>query len=781
MKIYYLLRLQALKCDYQDPTSPNLQCYHLQKQEEDVICSKKERRKLAKASGFEIVESKPKKLTKRKSSPEPESEIKNGKVLDSGTVLYNDVVEHFWKEAKLSETFDGKIGPYVIRENEERRENVPPELTLLNVKVDFAKLLPLPLIIKILDYLENETLLKCRQINGSLQMAAEIILRRRSIFTHPKTTNKFIATPLVFDLDPDFVAQVTLLVPVIDPQTCLAIAAPQTQSPTPDDADDVDDVDNNTCFRDVLSDVQTRGIAIQVRNVYCKPYTRHVMVNRLDVRRVIHHDSCNLLAVAAFPSPIEFFSCRTLKKLKLSLNNRRESCVRCVHIARRDGVVFTAGHDSVVRCWSTANGECTRIFYGHRNSVSCLALCGSRVAAGSVDGNTKLWNYADRRKCVFTFRDDHAISCVALNQYICITGCERGNVRVYSALTGAFVKQMNDTESIACVRVNRWLISSASGHSVRMWSTGGKVRTCLTQFLHPSKVSQVEVHFFRVITGCRDGKIRVWDVQSGRLLHYIYPGAPTTALSPILSFHLAKEWIVVNTEARVVLLNFDRNAQRVPSNANSAAAATCRRDATTSDNSVNVTLTGHAIRLFKSLLTNIKSHPDPNTPPHTSLYHVPVEHPSWNLEFAKKMLKSQRQTTPTDHRAVPEPFYSIISKLKNPAPKARSLPKSRSDNRLADPAVAKQVTRRAFMMRTNDDATIPVSKICRLVKVDEEKTTRSAKCQIKAKKRTKFYKPPVYAQLESQQPVRYKRAVKQLFTTTGGECQRAQVHMWCLK
>ena len=67
----------------------------------------------------------------------------------------------------------------------------------------------------------------------------------------------------------------------------------------------------------------------------------------------------------------------------------------------------------------------------------------------------------------------------------------------------------------------RYLLSASLDKTVRLWHTS-KENLCLCVFAHPKSVTSVDFHpskqgKLRFLTGCFDCKIRVWDVESGKV------------------------------------------------------------------------------------------------------------------------------------------------------------------------------------------------------------------------------------------------------------------------
>ena len=57
--------------------------------------------------------------------------------------------------------------------------------------------------------------------------------------------------------------------------------------------------------------------------------------------------------------------------------------------------------------------------------------------------------------------------------------------------------------------------------TVLIWSMVGKFTRCLGLFRHPKPVMNVYLQDMRVLSGCMDGKMRIWNIVSGDCLRLL--------------------------------------------------------------------------------------------------------------------------------------------------------------------------------------------------------------------------------------------------------------------
>lgn len=74
---------------------------------------------------------------------------------------------------------------------------------------------------------------------------------------------------------------------------------------------------------------------------------------------------------------------------------------QCVQWHANCNYIATGSSDKTVRLWDVQNGECVRIFIGHRSMILSLAMSpdGRYMASGDEDGTIMMWDLSSGR-CV---------------------------------------------------------------------------------------------------------------------------------------------------------------------------------------------------------------------------------------------------------------------------------------------------------------------------------------------------------------------------------------------
>ncbi|KAJ0060017.1 hypothetical protein NL108_002791 [Boleophthalmus pectinirostris] len=85
------------------------------------------------------------------------------------------------------------------------------------------------------------------------------------------------------------------------------------------------------------------------------------------------------------------------------------------------------------------------------------------------------------------------------------------------------------------------------------WSTHCEAKDCIKTFHHPKEVKSLTLTYLRVVTGCADGKIRIFNFLTGDCLRAIVAGAKS---NQILSVCFQENSFVVNGIANVKQYHF---------------------------------------------------------------------------------------------------------------------------------------------------------------------------------------------------------------------------------
>uniref|UniRef100_A0A673JVD6 F-box and WD repeat domain containing 10 n=1 Tax=Sinocyclocheilus rhinocerous TaxID=307959 RepID=A0A673JVD6_9TELE len=244
---------------------------------------------------------------------------------------------------------------------------------------------------------------------------------------------------------------------------------------------------------------KTKTVQLEERNVYCGVYNISVLE---DPSRVMHYAGGQLLAVGSKDRIIRLLHVPSLKEIPPVIQGHAGS-IRAVLVCEERDLVISASYDLSIRCWNLKTGVCMIIFHGHFGTINCLDLYEDRLVSGAKDCRVKA--------CLNARCSPSLVNSSSLQQ---ISGHQ-----------GA----------VLCLCINQWhILSGGSDGVVKAWSTNSSFKKCLRIFQHPKEVLTMSFLFLRIITGCMDGKIRIFNFLTGDCLRVIKTNMKQC---PVLSLH----------------------------------------------------------------------------------------------------------------------------------------------------------------------------------------------------------------------------------------------------
>uniref|UniRef100_A0A8C1XBF7 F-box and WD repeat domain containing 10 n=1 Tax=Cyprinus carpio TaxID=7962 RepID=A0A8C1XBF7_CYPCA len=298
---------------------------------------------------------------------------------------------------------------------------------------------------------------------------------------------------------------------------------------------------------------KTKTVQLEERNVYCGVYNISVLLEREDPSRVMHYAGGQLVAVGSKDRIIRLLHVPSLEEIPPVIQGHAGS-IRAVLVCEERDLVISASYDLSIRCWNLKTGVCMIIFHGHFGTVNCLDLYEDRLVSGAKDCRVKVWNLLTG-KCVENLKFKHLkpIMCVKINETLVISSCAGGQIRIWSMET-ASLQISGHQGAVLCLCINQWhILSGGSDGVVKAWSTNSSFKKCLRIFQHPKEVLTMSFLFLRIITGCMDGKIRIFNFLTGDCLRVIKTNIKQC---PVLSLHTHHNTVVVNNRSSVLMLQF---------------------------------------------------------------------------------------------------------------------------------------------------------------------------------------------------------------------------------
>jgi len=199
--------------------------------------------------------------------------------------------------------------------------------------------------------------------------------------------------------------------------------------------------------------------------------------------------------------------------------------------------VLSGSYDSTVKLWDAATSREIRTFTGHTSYVNSVAFSpdGRQVLSGSDDKTIKLWDAATGRE-IRTFAG-HAefVNSVTFSPdgRQVLSGSSDYTVRLWDATIGReiriFTGHTSDVNSVAFSPDGRQVLSGSGDiqlgdtNNFKLWdaTTGKEIRT-LKQEVRGWGVNSVTFSpdGRQVLSGSQDGKARLWDAATGRMIQF---------------------------------------------------------------------------------------------------------------------------------------------------------------------------------------------------------------------------------------------------------------------
>ncbi|KAM9371410.1 F-box and WD repeat domain containing protein 10B [Phaethornis superciliosus] len=317
-------------------------------------------------------------------------------------------------------------------------------------------------------------------------------------------------------------------------------------------------------LQEAYCDLETETIQMEEKNIFCSSYNIQVLMDQSDQHRVIHYTGGKLVAVGSADRKVRLLGMGGMKEVPPGTSGVKKvspvlsghaGSIRALCLSEKKGFVLSASFDLSIRCWDIYSGACVKIFIGHFGTITCLDLHEEQFVSGAKDGMVKVWNLR-RGKCLRTLKHGSPVLAVKMGSTHIVSGCEQGLVKVWRAETGTLLKTLKGHQGpVKCLSFDQWhLVTGSTDGCVLGWSMLGNVKRCLTALRHPKEVLSVEFLYLRVISGCADGLIRVFNYLTGSCLKVLMANSPE---DPVSSICLAENRMVINSPRSVLMFQFE--------------------------------------------------------------------------------------------------------------------------------------------------------------------------------------------------------------------------------
>ncbi|XP_063148692.1 F-box and WD repeat domain containing protein 10B [Candoia aspera] len=299
---------------------------------------------------------------------------------------------------------------------------------------------------------------------------------------------------------------------------------------------------------------ETETVKLEERNIFCSSYNVRVLIDNLDSNRVIHYSGGRLLAIGSLDRKVRFMDMEEKKNVPPVLSGHAGS-IKSLYLNEQKGFLLSGSYDLSIRMWNIRTGTCLKIFMGHKGSITCLDVYKSRFVSASKDCTAKLWNMSTG-KCTKTFTHKGYVWAAKMNDTHIVTSCDKGSVKVWHAESYVLIKALQGhLGAVKCLSFDEWhLVTGSTDGYILAWSVLGKHKRCLMAFRHPMEVLSLAFLYLRVISGCADGKIRIFNFISGICLRVMRANSRG---DPVVSLCILENRLLINAEGSVVLFKFE--------------------------------------------------------------------------------------------------------------------------------------------------------------------------------------------------------------------------------
>ncbi|XP_077183645.1 F-box and WD repeat domain containing protein 10B [Paroedura picta] len=481
-------------------------------------------------------------------SPSSSSEFGSFLSLESTSLLGRPRVKRVWSnESDLSSgeksESEDKISHWLATLD---ITSWPPSSKKVILRLDLIRCLPIHLSKRILRMLDQKSLTHCCYVSPHWAFLVKEI--RKDITGH-----RILRTEIVFfqGLCPKgAIANYAKVVKVAIPQInqdgeIIPVLGRKDQLP-PQEAEYM-----QKAYHGQLMD----NVVLEERNVFCSRYNVRVLIESEDPGRVIHYSGGKLVAFGSVDRKIRFMDVNEVKRVPPVLSGHAGR-IHALYFNEQKGILLSGSYDLSIRMWNINTGACMKMFNGHTGTIICLDLHKNKFVSGAKDCTAKMWDI-ETGECIRTFRHKGIVWAAKMNDMHVVSSCDRGLVKVWHAKTCVLIKTLEGhLGPVRCLSFDSWhLVTGSNDGYVLGWSMVGKHKRCLIAFRHPMEVLYLGFLYLRVISGCADGKIRIFNFLSGACLRIMRANSRG---DPVVSFCIVENRLLINAKGTVVLFQFEK-------------------------------------------------------------------------------------------------------------------------------------------------------------------------------------------------------------------------------
>lgn len=241
----------------------------------------------------------------------------------------------------------------------------------------------------------------------------------------------------------------------------------------------------------------------------------------------------------------------------------------------RARLVVTAGYDGAVAVFGLDSPRVELLGY-HEHLVNKVTVSdtGSHAATCSSDYTVRIWDLVARRLAlVLRGHDDDVEDFVFVDSRVGVSASRDHSLLVWDLTTGAVIRriQAHDKDVLSLAYHGERLYSAGDDKTLRVWDLDGRLLRMWGPFENETDTCAIDAVRGRVVLGCDDGVIRLFEADSGVLVKAIpahASGIKKVTVAPDGQFLSAAYdqkiiiWDRTTLEQRIVLENFRSKWER---------------------------------------------------------------------------------------------------------------------------------------------------------------------------------------------------------------------------
>ncbi|KAG0305749.1 WD repeat-containing protein 83 [Dissophora globulifera] len=199
-------------------------------------------------------------------------------------------------------------------------------------------------------------------------------------------------------------------------------------------------------------------------------------------------------------------------------------------ISPENGKFASCGGDKTVFLWDVLSGMTIRRFSGHTQRINAVDFddSGSLLASGSYDATIRLWDCRSQLRAPIQVLEEpkDSVTSIQIQGSNLLAGCVDGSIRIYDIRMGKLTTDniFEPVTSVSFSKDGNCVLASSLDDTVRLMdlSNGSLLNAYKghknSQYKIRSCLSNSDAF---VLSGSEDGKIFIWDLIEGEVVHQI--------------------------------------------------------------------------------------------------------------------------------------------------------------------------------------------------------------------------------------------------------------------